>query len=73
MLGIVLLAIPGLVLLWMLITYVEHLITLRKYPPGPFPLPLIGNLLLLSKDPHLDFIELGKKYGDIFSISFGEL
>ena len=42
----ILLAIPGLVLLWVLITYVEHLFNLRKYPKGPFPLPLIGNLLI---------------------------
>ena len=68
----ILLAIPGLVLLWVLITYVEHLISLRKYPKGPFPLPLLGNILLLSRKPHLNFIELGKKYGDVFSLSMGK-
>ena len=51
----------------------EHLISLRKYPKGPFPLPLIGNLSSLSEKPYLDFIELGKVYGDVFSVSFGEL
>ncbi|XP_066928078.1 steroid 17-alpha-hydroxylase/17,20 lyase-like [Clytia hemisphaerica] len=71
MIATILLAIPGFVLLWVLITYVEHLISLRKYPKGPFPLPLIGNILLLSKKPHLSFIELGKKYGDVFSLSMG--
>ncbi|XP_066929119.1 steroid 17-alpha-hydroxylase/17,20 lyase-like [Clytia hemisphaerica] len=67
----ILLSIPGLVLLWILITYVDQLISLRKYPSGPFPLPLIGNLLVLSEKPYLDFIELGKVYRDVFSVSFG--
>uniref|UniRef100_A0A7M5V0H3 Uncharacterized protein n=1 Tax=Clytia hemisphaerica TaxID=252671 RepID=A0A7M5V0H3_9CNID len=67
----ILLAIPSLFLLWVLITYVEHLINSRKYPKGPFPLPLIGNLNLLSKDLHLNFLEIGKTYGDVFSISIG--
>ena len=68
-----LLAIPGLVLLWILVTYLEHLISLRKYPKGPFPLPLIGNALMLSEKPFLDFIEMSKKYGDVFSLSLGKL
>ena len=68
----ILLAIPSLFLLWVLITYVEHLISLRKYPKGPFPLPLIGNLNLLSKDLHLNFLEIGKTYGDVFSVSIGK-
>ena len=67
----ILLAIPGLVLLWILVTYVEHLISLRKYPKGPFPLPLVGNVLLLSDKPYLDVIEMSKKYGEVFSISLG--
>ena len=72
MIGTILLALPGLVLFWVLITYVEHLISLRKYPKGPFPRPLLGNLKLLGKKPFLDFIELSKTYGDVFSLSFGE-
>ena len=71
MLASILLAIPGFLLLWVLITYVEHLISLRRYPKGPFPLPLVGNLFMLSKKTYLDFIELGKQYGDVFSISLG--
>uniref|UniRef100_A0A7M6DPE8 Uncharacterized protein n=1 Tax=Clytia hemisphaerica TaxID=252671 RepID=A0A7M6DPE8_9CNID len=71
MIASILLAIPVLVLLWMFITYAVHLISLRKYPKGPFPLPLLGNILSLSERPYLDFIELAKVYGDVFSISFG--
>ena len=72
MISTILLAIPGLVLVWILVTYVEHLISLRKFPKGPFPLPLVGNLLMLSEKPYLDLIEMSKKYGDVFSISFGK-
>ena len=68
----ILLAVPIIFLLWVLITYVEHLISLRKYPKGPFPFPLIGNLNLLSKDIHLNFLEIGEKYGDVFSVSIGK-
>ena len=72
MIATILLAIPGFVLLWVFITYVEHLISLKKYPKGPFPLPLIGNVLLLGKKTYLDFAELTKCYGDVFSFSFGK-
>ncbi|XP_077126906.1 cytochrome P450 2D15-like isoform X2 [Ranitomeya variabilis] len=41
----------------------------RNYPPGPFPLPLVGNAF------HLDFrnlpeslSQLGKQYGNVFSL-----
>ena len=68
----ILLAIPGIFLLWVLITYVEHLISLRKYPKGPFPWPLIGNLNLLGLDIHLNFLDIAKTYGDVFSVSIGK-
>lgn len=41
-----------------------------KYPRGPFPLPLVGNLLALrnSKDLHEMAIEWSRKYGDVFTL-----
>ncbi|KAF8373731.1 hypothetical protein PRIPAC_80160 [Pristionchus pacificus] len=40
-----------------------------KYPKGPLPYPIVGNLRQLnSKDLHLQFRELSLKYGPIFTI-----
>ncbi|KAL1420985.1 hypothetical protein MTO96_004343 [Rhipicephalus appendiculatus] len=41
-----------------------------KYPKGPFPLPLVGNLLELRNvtDLHSKATELSKKYGDVFTL-----
>nr|AUX14894.1 cytochrome p450 CYP2K48 [Kryptolebias marmoratus] len=44
----------------------------RKEPPGPTPLPLLGNLLQLDlKKPHETLIEFSKKYGSVFTVHFG--
>ncbi|EDO48207.1 predicted protein [Nematostella vectensis] len=40
-------------------------------PPGPRPLPLIGNLNLLSKQMHLSFTELEKTYGKVYRLYLG--
>ncbi|XP_035258825.1 cytochrome P450 2K1-like [Anguilla anguilla] len=43
-----------------------------KDPPGPRPLPLLGNLLLLDlKRLHLSLCELSKKYGSVFTVHLG--
>ena len=39
--------------------------------PGPFPLPIIGNLHLIGKNVHKDFVSLSKQYGEVFAIYFG--
>ena len=39
-------------------------------PPGPFPFPVIGNLLQLGSDPVDPFNKLVQKYGDIFTVTF---
>ncbi|XP_015919915.1 cytochrome P450 2J6-like [Parasteatoda tepidariorum] len=43
----------------------------KKYPPGPYGLPLFGYAPFLTEKPYLKFIEISKQYGDIFSISMG--
>nr|DBA19481.1 TPA: hypothetical protein GDO54_015314 [Pyxicephalus adspersus] len=41
-------------------------------PPGPKPLPLIGNLNLVDlKKPYESLMKLSEKYGEIFTIHFG--
>ncbi|KAE8605388.1 hypothetical protein XENTR_v10015100 [Xenopus tropicalis] len=46
--------------------------TLENFPPGPKPLPLIGNLHMMNmKKPHLTFMELAEKYGSVFSVHLG--
>ncbi|XP_071498195.1 steroid 17-alpha-hydroxylase/17,20 lyase-like [Diadema antillarum] len=44
----------------------------RRLPPGPTSIPLIGNALSINpKSPHLSLIKLAETYGDIFSIKLG--
>ncbi|XP_073442599.1 cytochrome P450 2K1-like [Dendrobates tinctorius] len=41
-------------------------------PPGPRPLPIIGNLHILDmKRPYLTMHELSKKYGPVYTLQFG--
>lgn len=42
-------------------------------PPGPRPLPIIGNLHILDlKKPYLSFHQLSKKYGPVYTVQLGE-
>ena len=64
---------------WLLVTpivaillkYVYHLLNLHCYPPGPFPIPFLGNLHLLTEKPHQEFEKISKVYGDVYSFSMG--
>ena len=37
-------------------------------PPGPYPLPLLGNILRLGKLPHRSLAELARRYGPLMSL-----
>ncbi|XP_019419224.1 PREDICTED: isoflavone 2'-hydroxylase-like [Lupinus angustifolius] len=45
--------------------------TFKNLPPGPPPLPIIGNLNILEKPLHRFFQTMSKKHGNIFSLWFG--
>ena len=40
-------------------------------PPGPYGLPVLGYLPFLGTNPHLTFVKLAQKYGDVFQVQMG--
>ena len=51
---------------------VNHFTTTRNLPPGPFPLPIIGNAHKLAADSrHVDLVDLEKQYGKVFRLYLG--
>ncbi|KAA8521950.1 hypothetical protein F0562_012736 [Nyssa sinensis] len=44
-----------------------------KLPPGPTPLPVIGNLLKLGSKPHKALAELAKTHGPIMILKLGRI
>jgi Cytochrome P450 len=51
---------------------IQDVMLWRKMPPGPQPLPFIGNKLLLHRRwPWIQLEELSRTYGGIFTIWIG--
>ncbi|XP_076886455.1 cytochrome P450 76T24-like [Bidens hawaiensis] len=44
-----------------------------RLPPGPYPLPLIGNLLYLGNNPYHSLAKLSKRYGPLMSLKLGTI
>ncbi|XP_034281342.1 cytochrome P450 2J2-like [Pantherophis guttatus] len=61
-----------LIVLFLLFLYLWKNERPRGFPPGPWRLPLLGNLLYFSKkDPLKELDQVRKKYGPVFSLYFG--
>ncbi len=57
---------------WLLWKCLKGRRSTRKEPPGPWGLPLVGYLPFMdSERPNLTFVELAKKYGDVFQLRLG--
>lgn len=67
--------VASIILLWICVVSIILLLRSRRpknFPPGPSPLPVLGNILDLSLDnPLKDFERLRKSYGDIYSLFIG--
>ncbi|PWA41982.1 cytochrome P450 [Artemisia annua] len=44
-----------------------------RLPPGPYPVPIIGNLLKLSNKPHRSLATLSTRYGPLMSLKLGSI
>lgn len=42
-----------------------------RLPPGPYPYPLIGNILALGSNPHQSLAALALRYGPVMSLTLG--
>ncbi|KAK7303835.1 hypothetical protein RJT34_14752 [Clitoria ternatea] len=59
------------ILILLTLRFLTHSRKLRNLPPGPPPLPIIGNLNLLGRPIHRVFHRISQKYGNIYSLWFG--
>ncbi|KAL0360905.1 UNVERIFIED_CONTAM: cytochrome [Sesamum radiatum] len=44
-----------------------------KLPPGPYPFPVIGNILQLGQNPHQSLTKLSKIYGPLMHLRLGSI
>lgn len=55
----------------LVVRLIQFLSELRRLPPGPWGVPVLGYLPFLKGDAHLHFHELVRRYGSVFSARLG--
>ncbi|XP_066548423.1 cytochrome P450 2J2 isoform X1 [Amia ocellicauda] len=59
-------------MVFLLITDIMKRRNPKNFPPGPWPLPFIGNVFNIdAKQPHIYMCKLAQYYGDVFSLQLG--
>lgn len=58
-----------LIVIWFVRSAVVTYIKRRDMPPGPFPLPLLGNIYNIGTEPPFSMDGLRVKYGDVFTVT----
>lgn len=59
----------ALVVVWLSLWYARR--STEKKPPGPWSLPIIGNIFLFGSAPHKNVTKLAQHYGNVFSMKLG--
>ncbi|XP_061340574.1 geraniol 8-hydroxylase-like [Gastrolobium bilobum] len=71
-------SVSSCILLFLLICIISLLVRGRskpnpKHPPGPSPLPIIGNLIELGKKPHQSLAKLAMMHGPVMKLKLGQI
>ena len=59
----------ALVIVWLSLRYVRP--SAERKPPGPWSLPVVGNIFLFGSAPHKNVTKLAQHYGKVFSMKLG--
>ena len=59
----------ALVIVWLSLRYIRP--SAERKPPGPWSLPVIGNIFLFGSAPHKNVTKLAQHYGKVFSMKLG--
>ncbi|XP_060194322.1 geraniol 8-hydroxylase-like [Lycium barbarum] len=63
----------GLLFAWFLMRGLISLRRTKRLAPGPFSLPIIGNLHFLGDKPHISLAQLAKTHGPIVNLKLGQI